>query len=343
MLILAFTSCKKDPSNTETQATKVEITDADRAVVNRILKFRSRLEHKKAYPMLKSNEIVSIDDARLDVETNFNASYAFPDEIYINTSHETIVVKMPVTDATYTTVDNMLALYDECFAKVLETYNNSTIENKELVFVSLKKGDIVNNEQKLDLKVVLGTKQLPGQGWTPFVEFDNWKYGNYWGKCDGTQLWQSDAAEQIEQMLYSYRPIYIPCPGCRYVWVVDEANQYFLEGNEYNDANNNNLMFYIDKTDALTDIDICLDYNEMNYHFNGHFIVIWDLMRATYNKPSNWEFMAIDVIGEDASYDIGDEHHNRIRHKSYIDFGYRYLVEPEIELEAAQSLSNFTE
>ena len=322
-----FNACKKDQSNTETQENKVEMTDADRAVAGRILKFRSRLEHKKANPMLKNNEIVSIDDARLDVETNFNASFAFPDEKYINTSYETIQIEMPVTDAANTTVDHMLALYDECFAKVLESYSNSTIENKELVFVSLKKGEIENNEQKLELKVVLGTKQLPGQGWTPFVEGDNWKYGNMLGKCDGSSYMDSDAAEQIQGMLDIYRPIYWVSPPYRIVYQIDIASPYLLFGDEYMDANNNFLMFYIDKTDDLTDEDICLDYNEMNFHFNGHHTVIYDLMPVTYSKPNNWQCIGWDVNGRQADYtDDFDIDHKRIRHESSLTYAYRHIV-----------------
>lgn len=320
-----FNACKKEQANNEEN--KVELTDADRNVASRILKFRSRLEHKKANPMLKNTEIVSIDDARLDVETNFNASYSFPDEKYIKTNHETITVELQVTDAANTTVDNMLALYDECFAKVLETYNNSTIQNKELVFVSLKKGEIVNNEQKLDLKVVLGTKQLPGQGWTPFVEADNWKYGNMLGKCDGSSYMDSDAAEQIQEMLDVYQPIYWVSPPYRIVYQIDIASPYILFGHEYKDANNNYLMFHIDKTDDLTDDDICLDYNEMNFHFNGHYTVIYDLMPVTYSKPNNWQCIGWDINGRRADYfdDFG-MYHNRIRHESTLTYAYRYIV-----------------
>lgn len=77
-----FYACKKYQEKDDTKATQTELTDADRAVAGRILEFRQRLELKKTDPTFKSSEIISIDDARLDVETNFNAYFAFPDEKY---------------------------------------------------------------------------------------------------------------------------------------------------------------------------------------------------------------------------------------------------------------------
>jgi hypothetical protein len=86
-------------------------------------------------------------------------------------------------------------------------------------------------------------------------------------------------------------------------------------------------MFYIDKTDDLTDDDICLDYNEMNFHFNGHHTVIYDLMPVTYSKPNNWQCIGWDVNGRQADYtDDFDIDHKRIRHESSLTYAYRHIV-----------------
>lgn len=312
-----FNACKKEQANNEEN--KVELTDADRNVASRILKFRSRLEHKKANPMLKNTEIVSIDDARLDVETNFNASYSFPDEKYIKTSDEIIVITMPVTDELNTTVDNMLLLYDECFTKVLETYNNSTLENKELVFVSLKKGEIENGEININMNVVLGTKNETGYD-GPFGVEDNWHYGNYEGKCDQITAVGSDAAEQIENMINSVPTIDVMPPyGYRYVYINHE--EYTLEGNEFKNDNGENLIFWIEKPNgAFTSDEKCLDYNEMNFHFNGECEVIFSLLPEFLNKPSNWKLINCNIVGNLTDDGMKIHHQNNLR------YAYRHLV-----------------
>ena len=218
MVAGTFYSCSKDQPTADEQNNTILITAADRAVADRILEFRRKLNFKKTNPTLKSSEIIAIDDARFDVETSFNAFFAFPDEKYLNTIHKTIVVEMPVIDAANTTVDDMLALYDECFTKVLETYNNSDLDNKELIFVSLKKGEIENGKLKLNLNVVLGTKNESGYDW-PFENEDNWLYGYDLGKCFGAGGNGSDAAKQIQNMINNIPTIDVmPPSGYRYVY-----------------------------------------------------------------------------------------------------------------------------
>lgn len=322
-----FYSCSKDQPAADEQNNTVQITDADRAVAGRILEFRHKLELKKNNPTLKSSEIIAIDDARFDVETNFNATYGFPDEKYEKTSTESTLVYLPVVDNNSTTINDMLALYDECLNKVLEIYNSSTLENKELLFINLKKGEIKGSQLQLYLNVVLGTKLTPGSYWEPFGESDNWKYGELLGKCDGSYFLESDAAKQIQGMLDIYRPIYWVSPPYRIVYSIDQASPYLLYGNEYQDADNNNLMFYIDKTTTLTDDDICLDYNEMNFHFNGHHSVIYDIMPTSNNKPSNWQCIGWEIEGWQRDYqDPSTGDHYRIRHESILTYAYRHVV-----------------
>lgn len=317
-----FYACKKDQEKDNTEVTQPKLTDADRAVAGRILEFRRKQELKKTNPTLKSSEIIKIDDARLDVETNFNASFAFPNEKYEKTRTERTLVYLTVVDDNFTTVDNMLALYNDCLNKVLELYNSSTLENKELLFINLKKDEIRGSQLLLRLNVVLGTKQQPGYSWEPFGEGDNWLYGDLFGKCNGTEA-GSDAAEQIEEQINANRPIFwTPSPDYRFVYTIDINSPYKLQGNEFKNAAGDNLIFYIEKYTSLDDDDICLNVDEMNFHYNGQHEVIYDLVPALYSKPLNWEFMGCDIEGK---YDNVQGKY-KIHHKNNLNYAYRNLV-----------------
>lgn len=320
MVAGTFNSCSKDQPAADEQNNTVQITAADRAVAGRILEFRRKLDFKKTNPTLKSSEIIAIDDARLDVETNFNATYGFPHEKYEKTSTESTLVYLPVIDNISTTVDNMLALYDECLTKVLVLYNNSTLENKELLFINLKKGEIESGQLQLRLNVVLGTKQQTGYNWEPFGEGDNWLYGDLFGKCNGTES-GSDAAEQIQDQINANRPIYWISPPYRYVYTIDIDSPYELQGHEFKNINGDNLIFYIEKAELTAD-DLCLEVSEMNFHYNGEHEVIYDLMPSSNNKPLNWEFMECDIEG---LYEYVNDN-EKIHHKNKLNYAYRNVV-----------------
>lgn len=292
---------------------------------------------KKTNPTLKSSEIIAIENARLDVETNFNAYFAFPDEKYIYTKHDSAILTMQVNDESTTTVDNMLNFYEQCYQQVLGIYNNCIYNDKELLFISLKKGELSEGALAVKLNVVMGQRTnntYPG----PFVFGEDWFYGGKLGMCDSTFYMESDAALQLQDYLNSYCSINPPPPhGYRWVVVNDANNPYQLTGDEYKDENNNNLIFYNEKEGEFIHDEMCLDYNEMNFHLEGEHIVIYSLMRITHNKPDNWEFLNCIIQGINDEKP-GSETIHRIRHQNYLYYAFRYLV-PIWEIEDPTSIS----
>lgn len=327
-LLVAFFlfGCNKEKPATEPQTNTPQMTAADCAVMNRIVSFRKKVEYKKAHPAYKSGEVVAIDSARWDVETNFNATWAFPDERYLATRHDSAVLFLPVIDDSTTLIDDVLAFNDQCFSQVLALYNSSPFTNKELLFVSLKKGEMAKGELEVKLKVVTGEKQTTTYTWEPFGEGDEWIYGYNQGKCDGSFYLESDAAKQLMEVLNNNRPIYQVGPPYRIVYALDPKSPYPLEGNEY-DENGEYLIFYIEKTGDLTDEDKCLDVDEMNFHYNGETTVIYDKMPVANGKPANWDFISCEIEGRYDQYEKEPNiAYNRIRHINKLTYAYRYLV-----------------
>jgi len=271
------------------------------------------------------------------VETNFNASYGFPDEKYIYTKHDTVILAMPVINESTTTVVHMLNFYEQCYQEVLGVYNNCIYNDKELLFISLKKGELKEGSLSFKLDVVMGQRTnntYPG----PFVFGEDWFYGEKLGMCDSTYYMESDAALVLQDYLNSYSTINPPPPsGYRWVVVNDANNPYQLTGDEYKDESNNNLIFYNEKEGGFIHDEMCLDYNEMNFHLEGEHIVIYSLMRITHNKPDNWEFLNCIIQGIKDN-DPDHQEIQRIRHHNYLYYAYRYLV-PVWEIEEPISIS----
>ncbi|MDD2963532.1 MAG: hypothetical protein PHQ65_16800 [Bacteroidales bacterium] len=326
---LIMISCSKEKTATEPTNHEAQISAADRAVMQRVIQFRQKVAFKNANPNFKSGEIVAIDSARWDVETNFNATYAFPDEHYLATRHDSAVLFLPVLDDSTTLMDDVLAFNDQVFNQVLALYNSSAFVNRELLFVSLRKGQMAKGELEMKLKVVTGEKQATLFSFTPFGVGDDWKYGDYLGKCDGSNA-GTDAAEQLELMLNNNKTTYcIDMPGppslYRKIYSDDPMSPYELQGFEYENTNGEYLIYYISKTTPLTEDELCLDYNDMNFHYNGEWEVIYDRLRVDYNRPCNWDFMLCEIGGKRVT-SSWPSLLDMVRHHNYLYYSYHYWV-----------------
>ncbi len=326
IVILSLVACDKDQPGNPQLGNSYQLTQDDQIVTSRILKFRQKLAYKKAHPSYKSSQLVNIDSARWDVETNLNTTYAFPDGKYLRTLIDSALLYMPAVDTMLTTEDGMLALYEQCFSKAVEVFQNCPYAQKNLLFVSLKKGELVNNEYEVTIKVMMGEVLSSGYTYNPFGPDDDWIYGDMYGKCDGTLFNESDAGKQLESQLNNNRPIFLPGPGYRIVYTLDPDSPYILVGSEYTNSNGQYLICYMEKYGDFTDEEKCLDDGEMNFHYNGEREVIYDRMQITYNKPNNWEFMNSMIDGK--LENIGTDQ-QRIRHENKLYYSYRHVVKLE--------------
>jgi hypothetical protein len=331
IVAISLVSCDKDQPNNLNQSDQYQLTAGDQFVTNRILKFRQKLAYKKAHPTYKSGELVNVDSARWDVETNFNATYAFPDENYTTTRQDSAVLVLTIINDSTTLMDDVLSFNDLVFDQVLTLYNNSPLVNRELLFVSLRNGEMSNGELEVKLMVVTGEKQTNTYNFTPFAVGDNWMYGSYLGKCDGTFSGESDAAKELQNLLNLNKTSYcndMPGPPSLYrkIYSDDPMSPYGLEGYEFRNENTGEYpMFYIEKNTPLTDDDLCLNYNEMNLHYNGEWAVIYDSMRIEFNRPCNWDFMLCDIQGKREEFGSNPTTY-RARHYNDLYYSYHHWV-----------------
>lgn len=110
-----------------------------------------------------------------------------------------------------------------------------------------------------------------------------------------------------------------------------------LFGHEYQNGNNEPLIFYIERESGnFTYDEQCLEPAEMNFHFWGEKEVIYNILPVELNKPANWTFMECELEGiEEASPIIGNP--PCIHHQNRLTYALRFLLpvagnDPPVEL-----------
>lgn len=339
IMVVILNSCSKQELSDNTFPGNYDaiMSEEDISIQNKIVAFRGKLDYYKENPEFKSGEVMTSEEAIWNLETMFNVSYGFPDEQYATTKADNAVIIIDIDDNGEVSLDDVVIKYDEIINLVTQLYNSSGFESKGFLLLDLESGETINGQLEIELKAITGDKS---ESWEPFTEGEDWWYGNDAGKCDGTPFSDTtDAAELIEIALNSNKPLIYPPPGYRFIYIPDDL--ITKVGNEYPNPDNPDpldnytdyLIFYC-STDVgeITEIEECLEYDEMNFHFQGGEIIIYNILPEQLNKPSNWTFLNCNLEDIDDYDDLGNF---RIRHKIEFYYGYRYLlptVDPRLEL-----------
>ncbi len=260
------------------------------------------------------------DEAIENMETLFNASYAFPDEHYGHTQTDRTTVLIDVNANEEVEMDDVVTTFDEIINIVTQYYYQCEFEDKGFILLDLDRGTITNNQLEIGLRSVIGEKT---DGWDPFGEEDYWWYGNEAGDCE----WNNggtDAAEKIQEAIMNHKPLVSPPPG--YQFNYGPLDFIPLFGHEYSNESGEKLIFYIAKENGVfTQDEQCLNPDEMNFHFYGEEEVIYYKVPTDLNKPNNWTFIECDI---DGSYDLNAAQGNvpSIHHSNMLSYALRYLV-----------------
>ncbi|OFY13043.1 MAG: hypothetical protein A2X11_09580 [Bacteroidetes bacterium GWE2_42_24] len=101
---------------------------------------------------------------------------------------------------------------------------------------------------------------------------------------------------------------------------MDPMSPYKLDGHEFKNSFNENLIFYYESPTPITDEKRCLSYAKMNFHYFGEDEVIYDRMPVAYNRSVNWTFMNCCIEGEEDF--IPSLGYYRIRHINNLTYAY---------------------
>jgi hypothetical protein len=322
---LLMQGCQKEPQSVDSaqQADEGVYTPKAAKLVAHINSFKQKMTAVREHPHLKSGEAISKEEARWNIETLFNVTYGFPDLSYSKTVTDTALVYLPVDASGNALLEDVVAVYEEVLALVTDFYLAANFDEKGFLFMQLSSGDVANGKLEIRLEAVtgarLGTSDDPPVNFGPFYDGDDWLYGDDYGKCG--YIGNSDAAEEIQIKLRE-RMIAWPEPPNGFRWLVLNPFTINLEGDEFKDENDENLIFYVPN---YTEDDKCLDSTKMNLHYYNEEQVIYQLVPQFYNEFSDledWAFLECDLIGESTTINTIPT----IRHKNELEYAERILV-----------------
>jgi len=243
---------------------------------NAIKSFRAKVNYISENPGYKSGEVLEADSAVWYLEATINYSHAFPNDYYGQMKIDTSYITLTRNNEGKVDMNELSLKYDQMKEGVSDAYNNSGFGEKGLVLVDLTEETFKSDEITVKIVAVTGEKNSttpPGFGIEgPFVEGDDWRYGEFFGKCDNHSI-MDDAANQLMVAMNNY----IPDPGGNYTFtnlttVIKKGGNTDLRRPTDPEPKDNNFDYYLfsasEEWGAINDDILCLEYGEMNIYFN---------------------------------------------------------------------------
>jgi len=320
LVMVTMNNCNKDNVEQATQnEAEQDMNTEDILFSEKMIWFDNSMKNYADNPNYKSGEQIQVDSAIWYLEAWLNAKFAYTDEKYTKTETKTDSLNITINLDELVEMDELATVKNQLIAGLITMYNQSSLSNKELILVDLKIVSINTTEAVVSLVPVFGEKSTLIVNYDPFSD-TCWYYGELGGDCEHNFLGETDAAQKISEAIMANKPTYLPCPGCYYIY--SDVDIIELIGNEYE-----NLIFYIVRPDGnFTPDDICLEPDEMNFHYHGEETVIYDILEPQLNKT----FMSCELegLGDTDTYD-----NPRIRHDNTLYFGTMHLVDPGWEID----------
>jgi hypothetical protein len=315
-------SCKKNDVNDISHSqlpdgiTQSQV-DYSKSIVAKIDAFREKMNSP-----LKTEEMMTLDDAIWNIEALVNADIAeqgqpTSDQIIFASNHAF-------------TLDENGMISDEQVQQILEEViddidtREAQIETDEkyVKFIDLALGNDGNNNEVIVATTGFSLNFILGTYW-PFNANDDWKWGTVGeeygappaGKCDGTMVGVSDGSNELEWRLN--HPISLP-PGTSYtdIQVVevypDLVEQLFAE-RIYNGGNINDCL----DDQELTTLLISADQIYYNYNDNDPYIEIDEGAR-----PVGKNFISTEIIDDFTASNLDVEY----VHVHKIRYGIPYVI-----------------
>jgi len=321
-MVMVF-SCSKENA-TDKPRTKNELT-AYEVHINKTLKdFKQKMEFIRANPLLKSGESVPTDSAVWLLEATINFSHAFPNEYYSEFETDSLTLTVNRNEDGTVDMNELTGKYDEMKVAVSEAYHNSGYEVKGLAVVDLEVNGVTEDEITISIQTCVGEKSTPPpdpgiDG--PFVEGDDWWYGENKGHCDWD--WEFDAAEKLNDAMNTY--LAEQNAGLFFIRETERTRK----GGDYNvrrigDPNppDNNIDYYLysasEVIGPVNDEMKCLEWTEMNVYFN--------LMRyLIYTKIPNDDlppgYLPMQLTYQNGDSEIVNENYYHFFHQFTYKFG----------------------
>lgn len=257
LMVSILFSCKKEMEPTEQIAEQgVEYTEFEWKLARQLQGFKIQLDNP-----LKSDLTQSVDSAKWYLEALFNVENAYTEEPYKISRKDTIFHVLALDGQGNARSEDVANMYNSMLQSLSDLEYEIADPNIIPIFGFLSL--IENDDDEASFMFIIGFGFYTSY-YDPFNTTDNWYFGNMMGKCDSTQLHDSDAGQQLKKRLNNPM-IQWAFPGA---WIATEQRQAFYY--EYPDVNNENpesnvgYMIYYEEASTFQ----CLEYDELNFYLS---------------------------------------------------------------------------
>lgn len=329
-----FYSCGKQDAADTLKLETPALSDQDVKINNLIKSFRAKMDYLRDNPEYKSGEVMEVDSAIWYLEATINYSHTFPNDYYRQMKIDTCYLPIILNSYGMADLEEVAQRYDEMKEQVRDFYYGSGFEEKGLVLVDLVLEPLKSDDLILKVITVTGEKTNtppPGFGIDgPFVEGDDWWYGENTGRCD-PHTWVYDAAQQLMSAINEF----IPDPNGNYYF----TNQFQVtrKGGNVNirrtgdpEPPDNIYDYYLySASEAVGTVDddvLCLEYTEMNYYFQYLKYLLFTKLPVDLQLPAGYSIeLVYSLIGDQEPIEGGN---NKLYyHEGTFQFGFKVFRE----------------
>ncbi|MCD4698323.1 MAG: hypothetical protein K8S16_19015 [Bacteroidales bacterium] len=298
---VTMNSCSKQDMDGQTQNRQTteqpQMTTEDHQVYNSIMNFKKKVDYIKENPGYKSGETISIDSAQWYLDATFNFTYSFIFESFVGFHTDSVFFDVPVNGGLLS-LDDVGVAYFEMYDKHYEIYENIPGENKDLYISTTQIKDVSATSVTFKSTATFGERGAPPEE-QPFVEGDNWMWGELAGLCPQSDPLE-DAATKIAGATMLYRNLYMQDIGDGWhAFYTDPSHTVyaFAENELWREENpldnyHDYLMFYAHKDNCpppppvITIEDfMCIEWEDMNWYYFGMNDIIYTIIP---DNPEIW-------------------------------------------------------
>ncbi|MCK9451817.1 MAG: hypothetical protein M0Q90_09015 [Bacteroidales bacterium] len=330
MIISSCTKQIEDPVSknySEEQAIEVNSPE-NQEMLNKIVSFKETLDQIKAGQLLKSDVVLSMSDAKWLIESEINVFHGFPNKEVDYFYLEEGVIPLPKDDLEDLMNAEEVVAFDESVKNIIiQQLSTYVEEGKHLVQTTLM---ISPATDSLYIKTLIG---IESDGRLPYKDY---YYGDNLGACDGSFVFETDAAKRLESMVHYHFITNRPEPptNCRYVYVNPVSkpiNRPWLEEYQLDNTPDNYLDFKIffasdyynnPPQGDLHDTIKCMDYSDEIQFYRQQYI---DLIEDFQNETNKY-YSGCSFDGSVFWFAINDFEYYSIKHDLLFTASTRLLV-----------------
>ncbi|MCD4698208.1 MAG: hypothetical protein K8S16_18440 [Bacteroidales bacterium] len=336
--IMVINACTKQEAIEQTVAQKQEVkmSDEDIAVYNKIMDFKKKVDYIKENPGYKSGETMTVEEAQWNLDASFNFTYSFVFESFSELYTDSVFVEVSLAGDLINLDDTSVA-YFEMYDKVHDVYEIAPGDNKDLYVSNTEIKNISSETVTFKTTATIGERGAPPEE-QPFVEGDDWKYGDELGYCFPPPFSDEDAAIKIAEFTNTYRYLYIQDEGTGWhayytnpdppaTVPVFAWNPLFKNDNPLDNYRDYKMMC---QNITYGPLEECIYWEEMNYYYFGTHEVIYTIIP---DHPGSWPevqgqtFYSVTMEGH-AVYTGPDK--SELYHKANVTYKTRHIIGDDI-------------